>query len=111
VIYQNVPPNTEVIGDTAKTVEVRLRGPSTLIREIVAKDVLPVIDLAEMPLDSEKTVPLNAQHVHTPFGVEVLQVTPSHVRVSLEPTARVQVRLIPVITGRVAAGFEVESTV
>jgi len=28
VEYQNVPPRTEVIGDTAKTVQVRLRGPS-----------------------------------------------------------------------------------
>jgi len=76
VEYQNVPPDTEVIGDTAKKVEVRLRGPSSLIREISEKDISTVIDLDRMPLNGETTVPLNAQHVHARReggGIAVLQ--------------------------------------
>src|SRR6188768_3280193 len=72
VEYQNVPRFTEVIADSAKTIEVRLRGPSTLIREISAKDISTVIDLEKMQMNGETTVNLNAQHVHTPFGVEVV---------------------------------------
>ena len=109
VEYQNVPPNTEVMGDTAKTVEVRLRGPSTLIRQIAAKDISTTVDLAQMPQDGEKIVPLTAQHVHTPFGVDVVRVTPSRVHVSLEPTVSVTLRVLSATTGHVPQGFEVES--
>jgi len=109
VEYQNVPPDTEVIGDAAKMVEVRLRGPSTLIREISAKDISTVIDLDQMPLNGETTVPLNAQHVHTPFGVEVVRVTPSRVRVSLEPTVSAMLHVLPATMGHVAPGYQVDA--
>jgi YbbR domain-containing protein len=110
VEYQNVPAATEVIGDAAKSVEVRLRGPSTLIREVTAKDISTVIDLGQTPLNGETTVPLNAQHVHTPFGVEVVRVTPSRVRVSLEPTVSRTLRVLPATTGHVSQGYEVMAT-
>jgi len=109
VEYQNVPPATEVIGDAAKRVEVRLRGPSSLIREISEKDISTVIDLDQMPLNAESTVPLNAQHVHAPFGVEVVRVTPSRVRVSLEPTELKWLHVLPATMGHVAQGYEVDA--
>jgi YbbR domain-containing protein len=109
VEYQNVPPDTEVIGDAAKKVEVRLRGPSSLIREMSAKDISTVIDLDQMPLNGDTTVPLNAQHVHAPFGVEVVRVTPPRVRVSLEPTDSKYVHVLPATMGHVAQGYEVDA--
>jgi len=109
VEYQNVPRDTEVIADSAKTIEVRLRGPSTLIREISAKDISTVIDLEKMQMSGETTVNLNAQHVHTPFGVEVVRLTPSRVRVSLEPTSSAVLHVLPATTGRVASGYQVEA--
>jgi YbbR domain-containing protein len=109
VEYQNVPPETEVIGDAAKKVEVRLRGPSSLIREVSAKDISTVIDLDQMPLNGDTTVPLNAQHVHAPFGVEVVRVTPPRVRVSLEPTDSKMLVVHPATMGRVAPGYQVDA--
>lgn len=109
VEYQNVPPDIEVIGDTAKKVEVRLRGPSSLIREMSAKDISTVIDLDQMPLNGDTTVPLNAQHVHAPFGVEVVRVTPPRVRVSLEPTVSTMLHVLPATMGHVAQGYQVEA--
>jgi YbbR domain-containing protein len=109
VEYQNVPRDTEVIADSAKTIEVRLRGPSTLIREISAKDISTVIDLEKMTMNGETTVNLNAQHVHTPFGVEVVRMTPSRVRVSLEPTASAVLHVQPATTGHVPSGYQVEA--
>src|SRR5213593_1550961 len=75
--YQNVPPNTEVISDTTNTVEVRLRGPSTLIREISPQDISTTIDMGKMTLGSEKILELTAQQVRAPFGVEVVGVNPA----------------------------------
>ena len=109
--YQNVPPDTEVTGDAARTVEVRLRGPSTLIREITAKDISTVIDLDQMPRDGEKTLPLNPQHVHAPFGVDVLSVTPSSIRVALEPTMTGTLLVLPQTTGRLPQGYEIQTVV
>jgi len=109
VEYQNVPRFTEVIADSAKTIEVRLRGPSTLIREISAKDISTVIDLEKMQMNGETTVNLNAQHVHTPFGVEVVRLTPSRVRVSLEPTDSKELYVLPATTGHVPPGYQVEA--
>jgi YbbR domain-containing protein len=109
VEYQNVPSATEVIGDATKRVEVRLRGPSSLIREISAKDISTVIDLDQMPLNGETTVPLNAQHVHAPFGVDVVRVTPPRVRISLEPTVSKPLHILPATIGHVAPGYEVDA--
>jgi len=107
VEYQNVPESTEVMAETAKVVEVRLRGPSTLIREISAKDISTVIDLSQIPVNGDATLHLNAQHVRTPFGVEVVRVNPSQVRISLEPTETVGLRVMPMTLGHVAPGYEV----
>jgi YbbR domain-containing protein len=106
VEYQNVPPNTEVIADSAKTVEVRLRGPSRLIREIAAKDVSTIIDLGQLPQDGEKILPLK---VHTPFGVEVVLTTPSRIRVSLEPTATAELPVAWQGSGHLPPGYEVDT--
>jgi len=107
--YQNVPPNTEVISDTTNTVEVRLRGPSTLVKEISPQDISTTIDMGRMVLGSEKILPLTAQHVHAPFGVEVVGVNPARVRVTLEPTVSVKLRILPAVTGTPADGFKVEN--
>jgi len=109
VEYKNVPADTEVIGDTAKIVEVRLRGPSTLIREISAKDVSTFIDLGRVPLNGETSLPINAQNVHAPFGIEVLRVTPSLLRISLEATGFALLDVLPATMGHVAQGYEVET--
>jgi YbbR domain-containing protein len=95
------------MAETAKVVEVRLRGPSTLIREISAKDISTVIDLSQIPVNGDATLHLNAQHVRTPFGVEVVRVNPSQVRISLEPTDSAYPRVIPMTVGHVASGYEV----
>jgi len=107
--YQNVPPNTEVIGDTAKTATVRLRGPSPLIREMTAKDVSPVVDLGQVPQDTEKYFPLNPQHVHVPFGVEVVRITPSSIKLSLEPTLSLDKPVVAPTSGHLPPGYELES--
>src|SRR5215831_11070144 len=44
--YRNIPSRLEVVGDATDSVEVRLRGSSTLIREISAKDVTATVDLS-----------------------------------------------------------------
>jgi YbbR domain-containing protein len=111
VEYQNVAVDTEVIGDTAKTVTVRLRGPSTLIRELTAKQVSPVVDLAQVPQDIEKYFPLNPQHVNVPYGIEVMSITPSSIKLALEPTLREKRPVEAPTAGHLPSGYEVDTIV
>src|SRR5262245_7776875 len=93
--YQNVPANTEVITDTTNTVEVRLRGPSTLIKEVSSPDISTTIDVGKMEKGSEKIVTLTKEQVRAPFGVDVVAVNPARVRVTLEPTVSSRLKIIP----------------
>jgi len=111
VEFQNVPPNSEVIGDTADPVQVRLRGPSTLIREMTAKDVSPVVDLGQLPQGSEKYVPLNPQHVHVPFGVEVVRIIPASLKLALEQTISTSLPVELQTTGHLPSGYEVDTII
>ena len=109
VEYQNVPPRSEIVGATSDPVQVRLRGPSSLIREMTAKDVSPIVDLGQMAQGSEKYVPLNPQHVQVPFGVEVVRITPASVKLSLEPTLSLELPVELQYSGHLPSGYEVDS--
>ena len=109
VEFQNVPPSSEVIGDTADPVQVRLRGPSTLIREMTAKDVSPVVDLGQLAQGSEKYVPLNLQHVYVLFGVEVVRIILASLKLALELTITMSLRVEPQTAGHLPSGYEIDS--
>lgn len=106
VEYQNFPEKTEVFGDTSERVEVRLRGPSSLLRTLTSEDVSLTIDVKGMPMGEEKVLPLTPELVNAPFGVDVVRVIPARVRLTVEPTAVRQVRIAPNLTGSPAPGFE-----
>src|SRR5215831_11875756 len=56
--YHNIPPQLEITGDMASTVQVRLRGSSNVIKDITARDVTTTIDLSKMG-SGEKIIPLS----------------------------------------------------
>src|SRR5215831_17217090 len=104
--YRNIPRQLEITGDMTNTVQVRLRGSSSLIKDITAKDVSTTIDLGKMT-SGEKVVPLSPQNVQAPFGAEVIRVNPSSVRFTLEMTLTRRVPIKPTITGQPADGWEI----
>ena len=107
---RNFPPQTEVYGDTTDPVEVRLRGPSSLVRTVTPQDLSLAIDLNGITMGQGRIFPLSPELVRAPVGVEVVQVIPARVRLNIEPRATRVVRIYPRLTGSPAAGFEVEKT-
>ena len=81
--YRNIPSQLEAIGVTTNTVEVRLRGPAALIREISPRDISATVDLSGLR-SGEKIVNLTPQNVRSPFGVDIVRVSPSQVKLNLE---------------------------
>jgi YbbR domain-containing protein len=108
---ENIPAQTEVFGDLPDSVQIRLRGPSSLLRTLSQQNVSFSIDMKDATLGEEKVVALTPDLVHAPFGVDVVRVNPSSVRLTVEQTAARDVKVVPVLSGAPAQGFEIESTV
>jgi YbbR domain-containing protein len=105
--YQNIPAQTEVFGDTTDRVEVRLRGPSSVVRTLTAQDLSLSIDVKGMSMEQQKILALTPELVRAPFGVEVVRVEPAWVRLTVEPTAKKSVKIVPSLNGQPSPGFEV----
>lgn len=104
--YRNIPTQMEITGDMTNTVQVRLRGSSNVIKGISAKDVSTTVDLSAMRM-GEKIVALSPHNVQAPFGAEVIRVTPSSVRFTLERTVTKTVPIVLTILGQPDSGYAV----
>ncbi len=101
---QQFPAGLEVTGELPVTVDVRVRGASGTLSRVAAGDVVAVLDLRGAR-SGRRLFPLTPEQVRVPFGVEVVQVTPSAVALAFEPSAARQVRVVPSVDGRPAPGY------
>jgi YbbR domain-containing protein len=105
---RNIPQNMAVVGDVAGSLEVRVQGQERALRDVSSgKKVVGVLDLSLAKV-GENTVRLSPDDIVRPTGVAVGYLSPSEVRVKLEPLIRRTLRLRPVLRGTPAAGFRVE---
>lgn len=106
--FSNLPPELEIVGDPPDVVDVRVRGSSGLVSRTGATDLSAVIDL-QAGKAGRRLFPLIGNQVRTPFGLEVVQVTPSTVAVTLEPSSSKVVPIVPGVDGDPEAGFVVST--
>ena len=104
---QNIPDGLEVIGDTPSTVDVRVRGSSTMLGQLTPGDVVAVLDLGTARA-GRRLFHLALDHVRVPFGVEVTYVGPGTLPMTFERSGLKRVPVVPSLEGRPAAGFVVE---
>jgi YbbR domain-containing protein len=103
---QQLPAGIELSGDVPATVDVRLRGGSSALSRVQAGDVVAVLDLRSAR-PGRRVFPLTADQVRVPFGVDVVQITPSAVAMLFEATTTRQVPVVPAVDGHPAPGFVV----
>ena len=105
--FENVPDSVEILGNPPETVEVRLRGSSAVLRRLETGDVAAIIDLgSERP--GNRLFDMTADQVRAPLGVEVTQVIPSTVSLTLEEEGSPRmVPVVPDLEGEPAPGFVV----
>ena len=105
--FENVPRLLHVGGDPPDTVRVRVRGASSIVSGLQPGDVVAAIDL-DGERSGRRLFDMFAGRVRAPFGVEIVQVVPATIPVSLEPAGAPRVvRVVPDIEGRPAEGFAV----
>lgn len=104
--FTNLPAHLEIVGTPANVVDVRVRGSSGALSRIGSGELVAVLDLgAARP--GARLFQLTGSDVRAPFGVEVVQVTPSTLSMTFEPSASKQVPVVPQVDGEPAAGYEV----
>jgi YbbR domain-containing protein len=103
---QQLPAGIELTGDVPTTVDVRVRGASSALSRVSAGDVVAVLDLRSARA-GRRVFPLTTDQVRAPFGVDVVQVTPSAIGVVFEASASRRVPVVPAIDGHPEPGFVV----
>lgn len=104
--FTNLPPQLEMVGQPTNAADVRVRGSSGALSRIATGELVAVLDLrAARP--GRRLFHLTGADVRTPFGVEVVQVGPSNVSITFEPSASKVVPVVPNVDGDPADGYVV----
>jgi YbbR domain-containing protein len=99
-----VPEGIELLGEVPTTVDVRVRGASGTLSRVGQGDVVAVLDLRTAKA-GRRLFPIGPDQVRVPYGVQVVQVTPSAVAMAFETSAARQVPVVPSVDGRPAPGY------
>jgi YbbR domain-containing protein len=101
----NVPAGTLIASPLPPSIEVRLRGSFTALRQLDPDKLETVIDLTNAQ-HGEKIYRLAPEDVNVPREVDVIAIAPSEVRVALDTIAEKSLPITARLTGKPAEGFE-----
>lgn len=102
--FRNKPALMEIVGDPPTTVDVRVLGSSAVLSRMEPGEVVAVLDLSNARPGS-RLFNMRTENVRSPYGVDVLQVTPSTISLELERSARRMLKVLPAVEGEPAPGF------
>jgi len=102
--FTNLPAELEFVGDTPDVVDVRVRGSSGALRRVAAGELVAVLDV-QAARPGRRLFHLTGEDVRLPFGLEIVQITPSNVFVAFEEAATKAVPVIPELDGEPEAGY------
>ena len=106
--FENIPSTLQVAGEPPDTVRVRVRGSQRIINGLVPGDVVAVLDLAGERSGDRRLFDMYADRVRVPFGVEVTQIAPTNITISLDRAGVAEsVVVVPDIEGQPAEGFAI----
>jgi YbbR domain-containing protein len=105
--YTNIPAQLELVGDPPTVVDVRVRGSSGTLGRISSGELAAVLDVRS-PRPGQRLYHLTGSDVRAPFGVDVVQVTPSSIALFFERSSAKTVPVLPVLEGQPADGYMVD---
>lgn len=88
---RNTPLGMVVVSDVPASVQVRMHGPAALVRRLGAGDIVVALDLAGLAR-GEHAFALSPDDVVVPYGVRVVRLSPTQVRIRLEPAPALERR-------------------
>jgi YbbR domain-containing protein len=103
---QQSPAGLEISGELPTTVDIRLRGGSAALSRLAPGDVVAVLDLRGAR-PGQRVFPLTPEQVRAPFGIAIVQVSPSAIAMTFEASLSRRVPIKPAVDGTPAPGFEI----
>jgi hypothetical protein len=105
--YTNIPAQLELVGDPPTVVDVRVRGSSGALGRLSSGELAAVLDVRS-PRPGQRLYHLTGSDVRAPFGVDIVQVTPSSIALFFERSSAKSVPVLPVLEGQPADGYIVD---
>jgi len=104
--FVNLPAQLELVGDAPAVVDVRVRGSSGALSRVTNGELVAVLDL-RTARSGQRLFHLSGDDVLAPFGIEVVQITPSSVPIAFESMASKFVPIVPGLEGEPGPGYAV----
>lgn len=95
------PAGLVVSGNIPSNISIRVQGPRTQMAALTPADFQAILDLSKLT-EGDHSIPIQ---VHSPSGVQVNQVTPAKVYVSVESVIEKEVAVSAQFTGNPARGY------
>jgi len=105
--FVNLPAQLELVGDAPAVVDVRVRGSSGALSRVTTGELVAVLDL-RTARSGQRLFHLSGDNVLAPFGIEVVQITPSNVPIAFESMASKFVPVVPGLEGQPRRGYAVD---
>lgn len=102
----NVPQDLVITSDVPPSLSLRVRGALSRLRSLDAAQTGVVLDLSRAS-EGDLDLPVLAEDVIVPNGVEVVAISPLQVALRLERIVQQRLPILPRVTGQPAAGWEV----
>ncbi len=101
---RDLPNDLEIVERPVSTIDVTLRAPNRLLNSVTPSDVHAVLDLGKASV-YQTGYPLNKSMIEVPPGVEVLEINPNQVTLTLESAREATLPVVPVVIGQPADGY------
>lgn len=106
---RNIPEQYMVTSPVADTVEMRVRGPRTLLGSIEDRRQRVILDLANVRAGTT-SFKIDSEMLNLPRGVRVVRVSPVQITLEVERVVRKSLPVSAGVTGSVPAGFRIAET-
>ena len=81
--FRNVPAGVHYEAEPSR-VELRVRGPRWMVRQSLVSDYSVPVDLSAMSQPGERIIPLQRKNVSAPASVEVIEITPPQLKLTVK---------------------------
>ncbi len=108
VEFTRPPKGLDYMSDVIPQAQIRLRGPARVLRDLPQENVRALIDL-KGAVPGEHTYDLTTGQIEVPHDVQVMQVTPTRLRLVFDQHASRQVAVKPRVVGIMPPGYHLEA--
>jgi YbbR domain-containing protein len=108
--FSRPPKDLDYNSDATPQAQLRLRGPARLLRDLQQDSVHVVVDLRGAT-PGERTYDLTASQVQVPHDIDVMEITPTRLRLVFDKSETRQIAVKPRIVGTPPPGTRIASVV